>query len=170
MLNKWKKFNNGNINGANYTMFVQVNGEYHWLPVTNFIREDIVKWMELMRTQDDDGSALRFRKMWHTDFPSIQGPWTPFTFKDPSLNLAEFPDVSNSLLFCCEENFCVYVCLIIPVHRTSWVLHSNWGRQRQKFCSICTDSKRRRKRPSWRKPMKYQLEYICKLLQHCRVS
>lgn len=30
--------------------------------------------------------------MWHTDYPSIQGPWSPITFRDPKLNLASFPD------------------------------------------------------------------------------
>lgn len=30
--------------------------------------------------------------MWYTDHPSIQGPWTPFTFRDPKLNLAEYPN------------------------------------------------------------------------------
>lgn len=50
--------------------------------------------MELVRTQSSDGSKLRLRKYWHTEFPSIQGPWTPFTFRDPKLNITELPDVS----------------------------------------------------------------------------
>lgn len=29
--------------------------------------------------------------MWHTDAPSIQGPWTPFTYKAPELNVAQYP-------------------------------------------------------------------------------
>jgi hypothetical protein len=37
------------------------------------------------------------RKMWHTDYPSIQGPWSPFVNRDPQLNLAEFPNVSQIL-------------------------------------------------------------------------
>ncbi|XP_043268601.1 39S ribosomal protein L43, mitochondrial [Venturia canescens] len=69
-----------------------LNGKYHWLSARNFVKEDILKWMELMRTQDDDGSELRLRKFWHTEFPSIQGPWTPFTFKDPAQNLVEYPN------------------------------------------------------------------------------
>lgn len=55
--------------------------------------------MELLKTQARDGTAKRLRRLWHTDFPSIQGPWTPFTFKDPSLNLAEYPDVSLNFPF-----------------------------------------------------------------------
>jgi large subunit ribosomal protein L43 len=50
--------------------------------------------MELVRTQSFDGSSLRLRKFWHTEFPSIQGPWTPFTFRDPKLNITEWPNVS----------------------------------------------------------------------------
>ena len=29
--------------------------------------------------------------MWHTDQPSIQGAWTPFTGKNPALNLVNLP-------------------------------------------------------------------------------
>lgn len=71
-----------------------VNGGRQWMSVANYSRDDIIKWMELLRTQIHNSSALRLRKMWHTDFPSIQGPWTPFTFKDPKLNLAQFPNVT----------------------------------------------------------------------------
>lgn len=63
--------------------------------VANYSREDIVKWMELLRTQIHDTPSVRFRKLWHTEFPSIQGPWTPFTFKDPKLNLEHYPNVIN---------------------------------------------------------------------------
>lgn len=45
-----------------------------------------------MRGQNGNSSATRLRKMWHTDKPSIQGPWTPFTHKSPELNLVVFPD------------------------------------------------------------------------------
>lgn len=30
--------------------------------------------------------------MWHTDQPSIQGVWSPFTHQNPELNLVVFPD------------------------------------------------------------------------------
>jgi large subunit ribosomal protein L43 len=69
-----------------------LNGGRQWMSVANYSRDDIIKWMELLRTQIHNSSALRLRKMWHTDFPSIQGPWTPFIFKDPKLNLAQFPN------------------------------------------------------------------------------
>lgn len=35
---------------------------------------------------------MRLYKMWHTDHPSIQGPWTPYTFRDPAINLATYPN------------------------------------------------------------------------------
>ncbi|KAF7994834.1 hypothetical protein HCN44_004306 [Aphidius gifuensis] len=69
-----------------------LNGERQWLHVKNFPREDVVKWIELLKTQSKDGSAMRLRKMFHTEFPSIQGPWTPMTFKDPKSNLLKFPN------------------------------------------------------------------------------
>ncbi|KAK2586598.1 hypothetical protein KPH14_011472 [Odynerus spinipes] len=69
-----------------------LNGERQWMNVSNYSREDIVKWMELLRTQFHDGTQLRLRKFWHTEYPSIQGTWTPFTFRDPSHNLTKFPN------------------------------------------------------------------------------
>ncbi|OAD52087.1 39S ribosomal protein L43, mitochondrial, partial [Eufriesea mexicana] len=69
-----------------------LNGETHWICVAQYSREDVIQWMELLKTQYHNGPDYRLMKLWHTDFPSIQGPWTPFTFKDPSLNQVEFPD------------------------------------------------------------------------------
>lgn len=76
-------------------MYILVNGETHWMSVAAYTREDIVQWMELLRTQYHNGSSHRLLKLWHTDFPSVQGPWTPFTFKDPSINRSIFPNVIN---------------------------------------------------------------------------
>lgn len=47
--------------------------------------------MDLLRGQNGDSSAFRLRKMWHTDQPSIQGPWTPFTHKAPEQNAVRYP-------------------------------------------------------------------------------
>ncbi|XP_043600665.1 39S ribosomal protein L43, mitochondrial [Bombus pyrosoma] len=69
-----------------------LNGETHWMCVADYSRQDIIQWMELLKTQYHNGPDYRLLKLWHTDFPSIQGPWTPFTFKDPSLNQVKFPD------------------------------------------------------------------------------
>ena len=35
---------------------------------------------------------MRFKKCQHTDYPTIQGVWTPFTHQPPELNLAQFPN------------------------------------------------------------------------------
>jgi large subunit ribosomal protein L43 len=35
--------------------------------------------------------VIRYRKNQHTDYPTIQGVWTPFTNQPPEMNLAEFP-------------------------------------------------------------------------------
>lgn len=34
--------------------------------------------------------------MWHTEIPSIQGPWTPWTHKSPEQNLIIYPDEASS--------------------------------------------------------------------------
>ena len=36
------------------------------------------------------------RNRHHTDWPSVQGIWTPFTNKNTALNVAEFPNVELS--------------------------------------------------------------------------
>lgn len=69
-----------------------VNGERQWVNCRDHANEEIIKWINLLRGQNGDSSSFRLRKMWHTDQPSIQGPWTPFTHKSPELNLVVFPD------------------------------------------------------------------------------
>ncbi|CAH1175656.1 unnamed protein product [Phaedon cochleariae] len=69
-----------------------LNGDIQWLNCRNFTKDEITKWIDLLKTQQKNSTGMRIRKLWHTDNPSIQGPWTPFTFKDPKLNLAKFPD------------------------------------------------------------------------------
>ncbi|XP_076241012.1 mitochondrial ribosomal protein L43 [Calliopsis andreniformis] len=73
-----------------------LNGETHWMNARNYSREDIIQWMELLKTQYHDGSSLRLLKLWHTEFPSIQGPWTPFAFREPSMNHAKYPNTKFS--------------------------------------------------------------------------
>lgn len=54
--------------------------------------DEIFKWLSLMTQQAGDTEPIRYRKNWHTDMPSIQGPWTPWTHKNPSTLLASFPN------------------------------------------------------------------------------
>lgn len=69
-----------------------LNGDRHWLCVRSFTEEQLTKWIDLMRTQNMNSSAVRMRKHWHTDWPSIQGAWTPFTHQHPELTGATFPN------------------------------------------------------------------------------
>lgn len=74
-----------------------LNGERHWKNVANLPEETITKWIDLMRTQNQNSSAMRLRKTWHTDCPSIQGVWTPYTHQNTELTVAKFPDAKRSI-------------------------------------------------------------------------
>lgn len=69
-----------------------VNGERQWINCQNNSADEIHKWITLLRGQTGDSSTFRLRKQWHTDAPSIQGPWTPFTHKAPALNVVQYPE------------------------------------------------------------------------------
>ncbi|XP_026318511.1 39S ribosomal protein L43, mitochondrial [Hyposmocoma kahamanoa] len=69
-----------------------LNGERVWMSLHNKTHSEITKWIEVLRTQHGDVSSVRLRKFQHTEYPSVQGPWTPFTFKDSELNVANLPD------------------------------------------------------------------------------
>jgi len=73
-----------------------LNGERQWINCRNYEANEIRKWLELLRTQHGEAGATRFRKMWHTDIPSIQGPWTPWTHRSPAENLVMYPDIESS--------------------------------------------------------------------------
>lgn len=73
---------------------LSVNGEKIWMSARKVASEDISKWMNLRTLQAGDTSAVRYRKHWQTTVPSIQGPWTPFTHKNPLNNLVLYPDTS----------------------------------------------------------------------------
>ncbi|KAL0808383.1 hypothetical protein ABMA28_012865 [Loxostege sticticalis] len=69
-----------------------LNGDRVWMNLANKTHSEITKWIEVLRTQQGDIASTRLRKYQYTDHPSIQGPWTPFTFKNPELNTAVLPD------------------------------------------------------------------------------
>ncbi|KAF9416659.1 hypothetical protein HW555_006089 [Spodoptera exigua] len=68
-----------------------LNGDRVWMNMHNKTHSEIIKWIDVLRTQQGDNSSTRLRKYQYTDYPSIQGPWTPFTFKNPALNTAQLP-------------------------------------------------------------------------------
>lgn len=69
-----------------------VNGDRRWMSAHNRSDEEILKWLNLMTLQAGDTEQIRYRKNWHTDLPSIQGPWTAFCHQNPAFNVAEYPN------------------------------------------------------------------------------
>lgn len=58
-----------------------VNGETQWINARQFTDDEVLKWLNLLKSQASNRSGVRLRKLIHTDNPSIQGPWTPYTFR-----------------------------------------------------------------------------------------
>lgn len=69
-----------------------LNGDRHWKCVNSFTEEQLIKWIDLMRTQNKNSSEVRLRKQWQTNYPSIQGVWTPYSNPNPEFNTATFPN------------------------------------------------------------------------------
>lgn len=67
-----------------------------------FNREEITKWLNLMRTRAG-APIMAYRKMWHTDNPSIQGVWSPFENQDTSVNITSFPSEKFSKVIPTEK-------------------------------------------------------------------
>ncbi|XP_075223499.1 mitochondrial ribosomal protein L43 [Lycorma delicatula] len=67
-----------------------LNGEIQNIECHTYTYEEIKKWLNLLKTRSGM-PAIRYRKLWHTDNPSIQGIWSPFTNRDPAYNMATFP-------------------------------------------------------------------------------
>lgn len=54
------------------------------MDVKNKTPEEIEEWVERLRNESGV-KVEKIRKFWHTENPSIQGTWTPFLNKPPSL-------------------------------------------------------------------------------------
>uniref|UniRef100_A0A2S2NAQ4 Large ribosomal subunit protein mL43 n=1 Tax=Schizaphis graminum TaxID=13262 RepID=A0A2S2NAQ4_SCHGA len=67
-----------------------LNGEREVISCHNFTAQEMIKWLNLYSTRSGI-PLMRYVKMWHTECPSIQGVWSPFTNKDPALNITQFP-------------------------------------------------------------------------------
>ena len=74
-----------------------VNGEREYMSLHNFEAEEIYKWCDHLTTRSGY-PIVKLLKNQHTDVPSIQGPWTPWTHKSPAVNTATFPNVSSLIL------------------------------------------------------------------------
>ena len=61
-----------------------MNGNSKIVEVKNKTPEEIEEWVERLR-HESGVKVQRIRQFWHTENPSIQGTWTPFLNKPPSL-------------------------------------------------------------------------------------
>lgn len=67
-----------------------LNGHTQYKSFPKHPKDEIVKYVEFIRTQSGYPIS-RFIKNIHTETPSIQGAWNPFTHKPSWLNTTEFP-------------------------------------------------------------------------------
>ncbi|XP_076306022.1 mitochondrial ribosomal protein L43 [Tachypleus tridentatus] len=67
-----------------------LNGHKDYITCNNFTQDEVRKWLEYLKNKSGF-PIIRLRKHWHTDHPSIQGVWNPFTHKPSYLNVATFP-------------------------------------------------------------------------------
>jgi large subunit ribosomal protein L43 len=67
-----------------------LNGTRHWLNIKDMERLHIKEWLDFHLTRSGQ-PIQKFLKTQHTDWPSIQGVWTPFLHVPPELNVSDFP-------------------------------------------------------------------------------
>ncbi|KAF4518265.1 hypothetical protein B566_EDAN010411 [Ephemera danica] len=68
-----------------------LNGERQYLSCRDFNGLDVAQWLNVYLKMSGYPET-RMISMSHTDHPSIQGVWTPFTNKDPSTNTKDVFD------------------------------------------------------------------------------
>ena len=61
------------------------------LSMAKYTASEVCQWVEHLRCRSGE-DIVRLRKTWHTDTPSVQGIWTPFTNLDPNLAVTPLPD------------------------------------------------------------------------------
>lgn len=66
------------------------------MSVNNFTREEVIRWLNLLKTQSGQIQG-RLSQQQNTQNPSIQGPWTPFMYRNPEFNVSTFPQEKYSL-------------------------------------------------------------------------
>jgi len=68
-----------------------LSGDRQWIPLSNCDRNRVNWWINSLLTQQGD-PQWRLLKQMHTDSPSVQGIWTPFTNKPIDRILRTYPD------------------------------------------------------------------------------
>ena len=79
---------------------VSVNGNSKIVEVKNKTPEEIEHWVERLR-HESGVKVQKIRKFWHTENPSIQGTWTPFLNKPPSLRRSTVDTLTAQRKFSC---------------------------------------------------------------------
>ena len=72
-------------------VYYVVNGKAVSLNMVKQSPAEVCQWLEHLRCRSGE-EIVRLRKTWHTDTPSVQGIWTPFTHLDPHLAVISLPD------------------------------------------------------------------------------
>ena len=67
-----------------FSISLSVNGNSKIVDVKNKTPEEINEWVDRLR-HESGVKVQKIRQFWHTENPSIQGTWTPFLNKPPSL-------------------------------------------------------------------------------------
>lgn len=68
-----------------------LNGSSHWFSFKAMNKIEITEWLDFHVTKSGE-QVKRYRKPHHTDWPSIQGVWTPFLNLPTELNVQSFPN------------------------------------------------------------------------------
>ncbi|XP_061409066.1 large ribosomal subunit protein mL43 [Lethenteron reissneri] len=76
-----------------------LNGTVRDVSVERKTSEEILSQVKLLSTQSGL-DIVRIRKPFHTDYPSIQGMWQPFTNKRPTINI----EMQKKIAACVETS------------------------------------------------------------------
>jgi large subunit ribosomal protein L43 len=68
-----------------------LSGDRQWIPLSNCDKDRVNWWIHSLLTQQGD-PQWRLIKQMHTDSPSVQGIWTPFTNKPIDRTTRTYPD------------------------------------------------------------------------------
>lgn len=101
---------------------ISVNGGEEYIGCNNLSRSEVYKWLSWMRTKSGY-QDYRYLTYSHTDNPSIQGVWSPFTHRDPADNIAEFPLVCINIVNC---TVCC-VSLLVASAAGGWLVTAGRG-------------------------------------------
>ena len=74
-----------------------MNGKNKAIDIKNLPEPQILEWLQRLRNESGKPwSTERLVKPWHTENPSIQGTWTPFTNRYP-LDLINSEEIQNNI-------------------------------------------------------------------------